>query len=161
MKYSFFIINYSVIFAHQNFLMMNWTKLIIASVIAGILYFFLGWLVYGILLKDAMTMPEGMKEIVERKPEDMNMTLMLISCLAWGVFISYIYIKMGTSGWMDGAIQGVVISVLLSLSIGANMTAMFTFTNMNNTYIDMLASGVCGGLAGAVIGMYLGRTKTV
>lgn len=139
---------------------MNWTKLIIASVIAGILYFFLGWLVYGILLTDVMTMPEGMKEMIERKPEEMNLVLMFLSCWAWGVFMSYVFMKMGVSGWQDGGIQGAVIGVILSFSMGASMVAMYTFSNMNNTYIDMVANGVCSGMIGAVIGMYLGRTKT-
>lgn len=61
---------------------MNWSKWIVASLIAGIVYYLLGWLVYGMLLADAMPLAEGMADIVQKKPEEMDMTLMIVSCLA-------------------------------------------------------------------------------
>lgn len=145
---------------HQNIFTMNWTKLIVATVIAGIIYFFLGWLVYGILLADAMPLADGMKELIQRKPEEMDMGMMVLSCLAWGLFLAYCLMKMGISTWQSGGMQSAVIAAILSLSMGAGLVAMYTFTNMQNTLIDMVANAVCSGVSGAAAAWYLGWGKT-
>ncbi|MBK8699187.1 MAG: DUF1761 family protein [Saprospiraceae bacterium] len=139
---------------------MNWTKLAITGVIIGIVYFFLGWLVYGILLKDAMTMPEGMRELIEYKPEEMSMGLMLLSCLVWGVFLAFFYMKAGISDWKGAAINGAIIAALMSLSMGAGMAAMYKFASMDNAFTDIVANAFCSALSGAAGGWYLGRGKT-
>lgn len=145
---------------HQNIFTMNWTKLIIGTVIAGIIYFFLGWLVYGILLADAMPLAEGMKELIERKPEEMDMGMMILSCLAWGLLLTYCLMKMGISNWQGGGMQSAILAAIISLSVGAGMVAMYTYTNMQNTLIDVVANAVCSGISGAAAAWYLGRGKT-
>jgi hypothetical protein len=145
---------------NQNIFTMNWTKLIIGTVIAGIIYFFLGWLVYGILLADAMPLAEGMKELIERKPEEMDMGMMILSCLAWGLLLTYCLMKMGISNWQGGGMQSAILAAIISLSVGAGMVAMYTYTNMQNTLIDVVANAVCSGISGAAAAWYLGRGKT-
>lgn len=145
---------------NQNIFTMNWTKLIIGTVIAGIIYFFLGWLVYGILLADAMPLAEGMKELIERKPEEMDMGMMILSCLAWGLLLTYCLMKMGISNWQGGGMQSAILAAIISLSVGAGMVAMYTYTNMQNTLIDVVANAVCSGISGAAAAWYLGQGKT-
>lgn len=138
---------------------MNWSKWIIASLIAGIVYYLLGWLVYGMLLADAMPLAEGMADIVQKKPEEMDMALMIVSCLAWGFLVGYVLVKSGASNWQEGATQGFIIGALMSLSMGAGMVAMYKFPLMSNTWIDMVANGVCTALSAAVAAWFLGRGK--
>ena len=44
---------------------VNWTKFAIATLIGGVVYFLLGWLIYGMLLMDVTGMPEAFKEVNE------------------------------------------------------------------------------------------------
>jgi membrane protein YqaA with SNARE-associated domain len=136
---------------------MNWSKLTIGALIGGIVYFLLGWLIYGILLKDAFAWPEGMRELVERKEEDMNMMAMIVSCLAFGLLLSYLLSKMGITNIQNGALTSAIIAALVSLTVGAGMTAMMKFGSFQNTFIDMGANAVCAAIAGAAITWWLGR----
>ena len=136
---------------------MNVTKFTIAALIAGIIYFFLGWLVYGILLEGVMTLPDGMKEIIEYKPEEMKMGMIVLSCLVWGILLAYLLEKMGISDWKSGAVTCAIVALIISLSMGSGQVAMWKFATMNNVLIDMCANAFCSAIAGAAAAWYLGR----
>lgn len=136
---------------------MNWTKLALGTVVGGILYFFLGWLIWGILLKDAMTMPEGMNALIEYKPEEMKMGLMVASCLIWALFMTWILLKLGNTTFQSGATNGAIIGLLYSLTYGLSLASMYKFWTVNLTLIDSLASAVVNALLGGIIAWILGR----
>ena len=136
---------------------MNWTKLALGTVVGGILYFFLGWLIWGILLKDAMTMPEGMRELIEYKPEEMKMELMAASCLIWALFMTWILLKLGNTTFQSGATNGAIIGLLLGLTYGLSFASMYKFGSLNNTLIDSVANLVANGIMGGIIAWILGR----
>lgn len=134
---------------------MNWSKLAIAALIGGLVYFLVGWLVYGILLKDAMPLPEG----ISRPDDQMNMGYMVLSCIAFAALLAYVASRIGISTLQSGAILGAVMGALVSLSVGFGQAAMYTFGTAQNALIDTVANAVVSGIAGATIGWYLGRNK--
>ena len=67
---------------------MKSNKILIGGLIGGVTSFLLGWIIYGVILKDAMVSPiAGLM-----KPEtDMIWWAMIGSCLAQGFLVSYVF----------------------------------------------------------------------
>lgn len=138
---------------------MNWKKFAIGGIIGGVVYFFLGWLVYAFLLKDFMSIDPAIVEVIERKPEDMQMSFLIISCLAWGSFLSFLFIKWaGISTVKSGAIAGAIIGAWFALVYGASSISMMTFWSIQNTIADMIGNAICSAATGAAIGYYFNKT---
>lgn len=136
---------------------MNWTKLALGTVVGGIVYFLLGWLVWGMLLTDVFTWPDGIREVVERKPEDFGMGLMVASSLIWALFLTWTLNKFGNTSFQSGATNGAIIGALISLAYGLSFAAMYTYGSVNNTLIDTLANAVVNAIVGGLIAWLLGR----
>lgn len=125
------------------------TKVIVSGVIAAIVMFLLGWLIYGVLMADLFPMDE--------EPTAMAMVWMFLSNLFWGLLLSYVLIThAGSSNAMDGAKIGAIIGILAGLSIDSFHMSMGHMT-MNQMVADVIAGTVMAGIAGAVIGWYNGR----
>ncbi len=136
---------------------MDTKKFILAGIIGGVAYFFLGWLVYGILLGDLMTMPEGFSNI-EYSEDEFRISYMIMSCLAGGFFLAFIFMKWaGISTFKTGAKAGAIIGLFISFMVGTSMVSMYEFALMANTLWDMLGSAVTLGITGGIIGWFLGR----
>ena len=137
---------------------MNWTKFAIATVIGTIVYFLLGWLVYGILLMDLTGMPEAFKEVNEYPPEEFKLSFMILSCLAYGALLAWVCMKWaGVSTFTGGFRVAAILGVLISLSLGLGFVAMYKFGSVQSTAIDAVANIFVSGLSGGAIGWYLGR----
>ena len=70
---------------------MDIKKLIIGGITGGILYFLLGWLVYGNLLAEFMKAHPGTATGVDRAMADMNWMYLTIGNLLSGFLIAYIF----------------------------------------------------------------------
>lgn len=134
---------------NEKLFIMDLGKLSIGALIGGIVYFLLGWLVYGILLLDVLP-PSG-------DPDSMNMVLMALSCLFWGLLLAWLIQKNGISTWQTGATFGAIVGALTSLTVGFGMAATSPTSTVNSAVIDALANAFCSGLTGAAIGWYFGR----
>lgn len=136
---------------------MNWTKTLIGTLIGTIAYFLLGWLLYGIVLKDTFAMPEEFASVAYPE-EEFNIVFMFLSCLVWAFLLTYIFQKWaGISTFMSGLQAGALLGALISLCIGLGMAAQFRFASLQTTGMDMVANAICSGLTGGVIAWYLGR----
>ena len=137
---------------------MDTKKFLLAGLIGGVAYFFLGWLIYGILLRDLMVLPEDFKSIIEYPEEEFRISYMIMSCLAFSYFITFIFMKWaGIKTFKTGAKAGAIIGLFVSFSIGTSMVSMYKFALMANTLWDMLGSAITVGITGGIIGWYLGR----
>ncbi len=139
---------------------MDRSKFTLAGVIGGIVYFFLGWLVYGIVLRDVTALPDDIRAVVEYPPEEFKMSFMIISCLVYGLFLSFIasyWAKVSTLG--GGFKVGAIVGVFVTLAVGFGMSSMFRMNTIPQIFINAVAEIVCAGGAGAVIGWFLGRGK--
>ena len=135
-------------------------KTILGGIVAGVAFFFLGWLVYGILLKDFMA--ENMEQMGMRKMEDMIWWSMIVSCLIKGYFIALMLGWSSTQGMSMGLQKGAVIGLLLALAHCMGMYAMTTsYKNMNAIIVDVAASTVMHAVAGGIVGWIMGMNTTV
>lgn len=131
---------------------MNVKNFFIGGIVGGIADFLMGWLVWGILLKD--TFP---------KPADAgadNMLFIFLGCMSFGFMLSYIFAQ-GESVTQLMAGVKLAIGVALFMSLANNF-----FSNMYNptmdvkmVAIDIAAALVVAAVVGAVIATVNGKMK--
>lgn len=142
---------------------MDIPKFIVGGLLGGVINFFLGWLVWGILLMGYMGR-HTTNASVFRAEEGMIFWAMILSNLFFGFLVAYILyvakIKTARSGAVVGAIAGALMTAAFDLGIFAQMDIYDTGIFLP----DILASALVTGIVGAVIGWYYGRgplTKAV
>lgn len=133
------------------------TKVITAGVIGGLVSFFLGWVIWGMLLMDTMTQYQNASCM---KPEsEMNMGLLIVANLIWGFLYAYIFSNWKSElSFKSGLVPGAVMSVMIGLAFDLYT---ITFTTMSNSYtpigINFVANAVVGAIIGGAVTWWLGR----
>jgi hypothetical protein len=131
---------------------MNVKNFIVGGIVGGLADFLMGWLVYGILLKDTFPKPEG------AGPE--NMLFIFLGCMCFGFLLSYIFAQgEGVSKCVPGI--KVALGVALFMSLGNNFFyAMYKEAiEIKMVAIDVAASLAIATVVGAVIGVVNGKMK--
>jgi H+/Cl- antiporter ClcA len=130
------------------------TKMLIGGAIGGVVYFLLGWLVYGIILAGSM---EGANCM--RAHDEMMPLWIFIGNLFTGIMLSYIFSKMASvNSPASGAMTGAIIGALSAIGMDCLMYGTSTMiSNPTNILMDMVIMGVMFAIVGAAIGWWLGR----
>jgi hypothetical protein len=132
-------------------------KFLISGLVTGVAGFFIGWLIWGILLmkfSEANTTfyPGLMKD-------DMNLFVVFISTLVWGFFITWVYVNFtGKKSWKGGALTGLIIGLLVAASMDLGFLAFWNLYSPAMLFVDTLANGVYSAILGAIAGLIL-RSK--
>jgi len=134
------------------------TKIILAAIAGSILYFLLGWLIYGFLLMDFFventTYYEGLMY------EMPNLLLYFLANLSLSYLIAFIFqkwagIKTISRGFSAGFLIGIFLSIFIDLMYYASMD-LYTPTAV---VVDIIANSVIIALVGGCIGWILGFDK--
>lgn len=131
-------------------LFMNVKNFVIGGIAGGIADFLLGWLFYGILLKDLFPPMDGSE----------NMMFIFLGCMAFGFLISFVFSqKEGISKCVPGIKLAAGIGLFISISTNffANMTKETIDFNMMG--LDVATMVVLSGLVGAVVAVVNGKMK--
>lgn len=134
------------------------TKMLVGALIGAVLFFLLGWLIYGILLADMMA--GYMNTACTRPMEEMNMGLMILGNVVFGLLFAYILSSGGAkfSSFSGGAMGGAVVGLLMSLSYDSMIYAQSTMMNsFTGVIMDVVAFTIISAIAGGGIGWWLGR----
>jgi hypothetical protein len=128
---------------------MNVKNFIVGGIVGGIVNFLLGWVFYGMLLKD--TFPQSGTE---------NMTFIFLGCMSFGFLLSFIFsLSGGISKCMTGikAASGIGLFLALYSNFFGNMTkAAIDYKLMA---IDVVTTIVISALVGATIAVVNGKMK--
>lgn len=139
---------------------MDAKKIFMAGLVAGIAAFFLGWIIYGMLLMDFYASNAGTATNVARAESEMVWWALIVGNLFFGFALSYVYGRWANiSTAKTGAEAGAMIGLLFG---GGWVLTMFASTNIYNltaTLVDVLVSAILTALVGAVAGWMLGRLK--
>lgn len=135
------------------------TKTLLGALLTGVLAFFLGWLIFGILLmkyyNDNMMQYTG---LVKNPPE---IWAIAVANLVWGLMLAYVFNLGGVKTVSKGFTTGLILSFLISLSFDLFMRAQFNLYSVNVLAVDVAVSAIFGGVMGAFLGWWFGRgTKT-
>jgi hypothetical protein len=139
---------------------MNTNKVVLGGLAGAATFFILGFLVYGLLLKDYMA-ANGNQCIM--KPEG-NMTwwAVILSNLAIGFLVAVVFSWSNTMDMMTGAKRGAILGFLFSFSWDMMFYSMSTlYSNLGIVFVDVIAYTAMIAIAGAVVAMVIGRKKAV
>jgi len=128
---------------------MNTRKFLIGGITGGIVYFLLGYVIYGMLLRNYM------KPYVAGVDRGDNLIFwaIILGNLLMGFLLSYVLNRANVSSIADGVVTGAVLGFLITS--GFDMLTYGTTHLMSSKQIvlDAAASAVLSGIAGAVVAM--------
>ncbi len=132
-------------------------RILAGAVAGGIVFFFLGWLIFGVLLMEFMkahtiNYPGLMKEPMP------DMIPLALANLAWAWLIAFIFeywagIRTFVAGLKGGAL--IIFPLVLGLDL-LYMAFMNLYQGFTPLIADVIGSTVIGAIAGGVIGWTLG-----
>jgi hypothetical protein len=134
------------------------TKMLLGGVIGGVVFFLLGWLIYGMLLAGTM---EGVQCM---RPHDaVLLPWIFIGNLFTGLFISYVFSRMGTvNSFASGAMTGAIMGLLVSLGFEClNYGTTTMMTEPTGIIMSSIIAAVMWAVVGGVVGWWLGRRVKV
>lgn len=133
-------------------------KILIAGIAGGVIFFLLGWLVYGVLLMNFMSENSGMSASMQKQMPDM--LPLILANLSWGFLYAVILGKWSAGlSVVQGFIRGAIIALLAALFIDLTMYATTTMFNVKCLVADIIAMTVIGAIGGAGIVWILGMGK--
>ena len=131
---------------------MNVKNFIVGGIVGGIVDFLMGWLVYGILLKDTMPPPAG------SGPE--NMMYIFLGCMSFGFLISYVFSQgEGISNMAAGIKMAIGIALFMGLCNNFFRNMYSDSIDVKMIAIDIVASLVLATAVGAAVAMVNGKMK--
>jgi len=136
---------------------MDIKKWIIGGITAGILFFLLGWLIYGNLLMDFMNNHTGAAGNVMR-PEP-EMLYLVIGNLAAGFMLAYVFIKGNVSSAANGFITAGILGLLISVSYDCMIYATSTVMSKTGMATDVVVSTVMFAIVGAITAFVMNMGK--
>jgi len=139
---------------------MNMQKFVVSGIVGGIVAFFAGWLVYGVLLMDFFAKNVGSATGVQRAMADMVWWALIAGNLCSGLLLSYIYNKWANiTSFGAGFSGGLALGLLMSAMFDLTMYGTSNLSNLNGAIADIVCATVITGVTGGVVGLMNGKGK--
>jgi len=136
---------------------MNTTKILIAGLVAGIVYFLLGWLLYGMLLMPTFESMQGSATGVSRG-EDMVWWALIAGNLLGGLLLAYIFGRLANINTVAaGAQAGAMIGFLMASAWDLMIYGTTHLSTLGGALLDIVVWAIMTAIAGAVAAWMLGR----
>ena len=134
-------------------------KILKGTVFGTIAYFLLGWLVWGILVRDYFM--TNMNQCAARPDEDMVWWALILSNLVFAFLLTLILKWRGAKGVADGLTTGALIGFLFALCIDASSWSMTTnFNSLGVAVVDVAVNTLFSAVIGVIIILTWGKEKT-
>jgi len=132
-------------------------RLIAATIAGGVVYFFGGFLLFGLLLGPNLMQPNMIEYAGLMKTEPSLVPLILMS-LTFPFMLTFIFERWASiKTFATGAMAGAIILFLTTLFFGFSMYAFFNlYKNFTPMLADLGGSIILGLVVGGVVGMVLG-----
>jgi TM2 domain-containing membrane protein YozV len=141
---------------------MSSQKFILAGIVAGILFFVLGYVLYGMLLANFFNDNLWSPGIMKDKPEPM--WALVLGQLAGGFFLAYIVGKAGATSLGAGATVGFVAGLLICLSFDLTFYGVGKFyvaAPLKGIATDVIISAIVSAIGGAGAAWVYGMKRAV
>jgi hypothetical protein len=137
---------------------MKTNKVLIGGVVGAIVFFLLGWAVYGLLLMDYMT--ENTNQCMMVPEEDMNLLALFAGNLALTMLLALVLNWMDVNSMMNGAKVGAIVGLLIALYIDLMFYSMSSmFSNMTAMFIDIAVFTIMSAITGAIMAKVMNMGK--
>ena len=125
------------------------SKTLIAAVLGGIALFVMTVLIYALLLPGFFTTSFERAETL--------FLYIVLGEFVFGYVIACVFSQTDTSTVADGAKVGAILGFLIFLGLNLIMYGAYEMAKLSTNLLDALVGAVQFGVAGAVVGWYLGR----
>lgn len=136
---------------------MDIKKLLLGGITGGVLFFLLGWVIYGILLMNFMAAHTGVAGNIARPQPDF--LYLVIGNLAMGFLICFIFIKANVNSLGAGFITAAIIGLLMAVGYDCMAYATSTVLSKTGMAADVIAATIMSAITGAAVGAVLGMGK--
>ena len=137
---------------------MDTNKILVSGLVGGVVYFLLGFLLYGMLFADFFAKNMGSASGVEKDP--INFPALIIGNLVMGLLLAVIFGRWaGIKTMSTGAVAGAVIGLLFALGDGLTMFGTTNIYTATALVADIVIVTIMMAATGAAVGMMLGRGK--
>lgn len=137
---------------------MDAKKRIMATVAGFVVFFLMGWIIYGMLLMDFMSANSGSATGVMRSDTEMVWWALVAGNLMQAYLLVYIFGKWANITTFSGGLQaGATIGLIFGLGFDLTMYGTSNIMNLTATLVDPIATAIIMGVSGGVIGFVLGR----
>jgi len=137
---------------------MDAKKRIMATLAGFVVFFFMGFLLYGILLMDFFMSNSGSATGVARGDSDMQWLYLALGNLLYAYLLVYIFDKWtGINTFMSGLKAGAMIGLIVGVAVDFTMYGTTNISSLMATLVDPLVMAVMMGTTGGIIGMMLGK----
>lgn len=136
---------------------MDIKKLLLGGILAGVLFFLLGWLIYGNLLVTFIKNNPGIATGVNRDPKDIQFLYLVIGNLSLGFTLAYIFVRSNVSSLTSGLVTGGVVGLLFSVGMNCLSYATTFITSKKMMAADVIAIVVLWAIVGAIVGLLMGK----
>ena len=128
---------------------MTTQRLLIGTVVGGLVLFFLGYLIFGVLFASFFAANAGTATGVAKDP--LNFVALGIAQLAWGAALTLILGWAGVKTIGQGATTAGIAGLLLFLGFDLTMYATSNTSNLTATLVDPILAAILFAVAGAAI----------
>lgn len=132
-------------------------KILRGTVFGGITFFFLGWVVYGMLLADFMAAHSDAS--LNRPDDQMVWWAMILSNLVLGLLVTLVLKWSGAASIVDGIKTGAIFGLLMGLTMDLMMYSMTTQYDLTVVFVDVIVYTVLLAIMGLVIVLTWGKGK--
>jgi hypothetical protein len=137
---------------------MDAKKRIMATLAGFVVFFFMGFLLYGMLLMDFFMTNAGTATGVYREDAEMVWWALALGNLLQAYLLVYIFGKWANITTFGSGLQaGAMIGLILGLGYDLTMYGTSNISNLTATLVDPLVVALMMGVTGGVIGVVLGR----
>jgi len=138
---------------------MDIKKLLIGGIVGGIVFFGLGYLIYGNLLVGFMQKNPGTATGVDRAPEQMQWLYLIIGNLCMGFLLAYVLLRANVKTLAAGLITAGVVGALMSVGYDCMMYATTNVMSKKMMAADVAASTAMSAIAGAIVALVMNMGK--
>ena len=138
---------------------MDIKKLLMGGIIAGILFFLLGWLAYGNLLANFLATHTGSAGNLMRTDKDLQFLYLVIGNLSLGFALAFIFVKANISSLASGLVTGGIVGLLISVGKDSILYGTTVAISKTGMAADVAIITVMWAIAGAVVGAVMGMGK--
>jgi len=137
---------------------MDTKKFLVGTLVGGVAFFFLGYLIYGLALAGFFSSHSAPTAGAMKSMESIVWWSLIVGNLSSGALLSYIFLKWARiSSFSTGASAAATIGFFISLSMDLIRFATQNLFDLTATLADVavgtVMTAIAGGLVGAALGM--------
>ena len=132
-------------------------KILRGTIFGGIAFFFLGWVVYGMLLADFMAAHSDAS--LNRPDDQMIWWAMILSNLVLGMLVTLVLKWSGAVSVADGIKTGAILGFLMGLTMDLMMYSMTTQYDLTIVFVDVIVYTILLAIIGLVVVLTWGKGK--